>query len=425
MYIKKISLDGIKGFKGLEFDLTRSDGTYAGWTVFTGDNGSGKSTLLKAIAIALTGPEVARSLQPSLERWISDGVINAPEAVIELSIVPREGVDAFTGSGNRSSRPISSKVVLERGARGTSIRSPVSNAKTQAQRGPWASTTAGWFSCGYGPFRRVFGASSDAARLMVAPVTERYVTMFQEAASLSEVDLWMRSLKHKEFEGRQLETQQLELITALLSDELMPEGIAIERIDSDGLWLKDGNGVLLSWGEMSDGYRAILGLLTDIVRHLLKTYGLPKSGDVSEVLNSTGVVMIDEVDAHLHPAWQREIGFWLKKRFPNIQFLVTTHSPLICQAADSNGLFTLPQPGSSDRPRALTSEEYQTVIASKADTILLSPAFGLENTRSEVAVKKRQRYSALVAKQQAGIELTSDEAGEKGQLEMFVDKDES
>jgi predicted ATPase len=53
----------------------------------------------------------------------------------------------------------------------------------------------------------------------------------------------------------------------------------------------------------------------------------------------SGVELIDEVDAHLHPEWQREVGFWLKRHFPKIQFLVTTHSPSICQAAAPNGLF--------------------------------------------------------------------------------------
>ena len=46
-----------------------------------------------------------------------------------------------------------------------------------------------------------------------------------------------------------------------------------------------------------------------------------------------GVVTIDEIDAHLHPAWQQRIGDWFVARFPEMQFLVTTHSPIICRAA--------------------------------------------------------------------------------------------
>ena len=60
MYISKVTLKNIRGFTDLQFDLTRDDGTYAGWTVFTGDNGSGKTSLLKAIAVGLIGKDTAR-----------------------------------------------------------------------------------------------------------------------------------------------------------------------------------------------------------------------------------------------------------------------------------------------------------------------------------------------------------------------------
>ena len=84
MFIDKVTLKNIRGFRDLEFSLSRGAGVYSGWTVFTGDNGSGKSSLLKAIAVALTGKETARALQPSFHRWIRDGQHNAS---IELQIV--------------------------------------------------------------------------------------------------------------------------------------------------------------------------------------------------------------------------------------------------------------------------------------------------------------------------------------------------
>ena len=52
MYIHRVVLKDVKGFKELDFSFRRHDGTYAGWTVLTGDNGSGKTALLKAIALA-------------------------------------------------------------------------------------------------------------------------------------------------------------------------------------------------------------------------------------------------------------------------------------------------------------------------------------------------------------------------------------
>ncbi len=430
MYIAKVNLKNIRGFSNLEFNLARSDGVYAGWTVFTGDNGSGKSTLLKAIAIGLTGKDTARALQPSFRRWIRDG--SADGAAIQLEIVRCPEDDALVETGRAPGNEFPARLELKNGSKETTleIASPPGKQPKYStpQRTLWSLDARGWFSCGYGPFRRVFGASPEATRQMVAPATERFVTMFQEAASLAEVDQWLRNLKHKELENKEAEREQLSLLLEFLRDELMPNQITVDRVDSDGLWLKDRNGAQLSWGEMSDGYRAALALLADILRHLINAYGIDglteRDSDGKIFIKRSGVVLIDEIDAHLHPEWQREIGFWLKKHFPKIQFLVTTHSPIICQAADENGLFVLPEPGSDVSPRPLTAEEYKKVVASKPDTILLTAAFGLQNTRSPRAVEGRAELAKLQAKQRAGAYLTSDEQTRWEQLKLFATVEE-
>jgi energy-coupling factor transporter ATP-binding protein EcfA2 len=432
MFIKQITLKNIRGFADLDFDLIRPGDKYAGWTVFTGDNGSGKSTLLKAIAVALVGKDTARALQPSFNRWIRDGA-GPEEASIQLEIVRCKDDDTLVETGRAPSTEFPAKLVLKNGGKETTLQAAIPAGKTQQKystpdRTIWSLNANGWFSCGYGPFRRVFGASPEATRQMVAPTTERFVTMFQEAASLAEVDQWMRNLKHKELEDKNAEGKQLALVLELLRDDLMPNRITVDRVDSDGLWLKDRNGVQLAWGEMSDGYRAAAALLADIVRHLIGTYGLDglteKTAENKTVIKRSGVVLIDEVDAHLHPEWQREIGFWLKRHFPNIQFLVTTHSPIICQAADPNGLFVLPEPGSESKPSPLSDEDYRKVIASRPDTILLTPAFGLQNTRSPQAVEARARLAKLEAKKRSGSALTPDEEGLVQSLMPFVNPDE-
>jgi hypothetical protein len=425
MYVSRVTLQNIRGFESLDFDLGRPDGTYAGWTVFTGDNGSGKSALLKAIALGLAGRDTARALQPGLQGWIRKDA-KPYQGSIQLEIAPHPEDDSFVEGGRTPKSTFSARLELQNGER--DARLEPANAHKTPVRSIWAADASGWFSCGYGPFRRVFGHSPEAARLMAVPATARFVTMFEESASLAEVDQWMRNLKHKEFEGKSDEKKQLALLLEVLCDDLMPNQITVDRVDSDGLWLKDRNGVQLSWRDMSDGYRSAVALLADILRHLIAAYGMKGlfdhgPGNKVRILRS-GVVLIDEVDAHLHPEWQRELGFWLVRHFPNLQFLVTSHSPLICQAASPNGLFVLPEPGSDESPRALTNEEHAKVIASRPDTILLSPAFGLQNTRSPLAVEKRREYSALRAKQKAGARLTEEETSMIQQLELFAKVDE-
>jgi hypothetical protein len=431
MYLGKVIIRNIRGFADLEFDLARPDGGYAGWTVFTGDNGSGKSTLLKAIALGLVGKDVARALQPSFRGWIRDGCTD--EASIQLEIVRSSDDDSLVDTGRSPLKNFPAKIAFTNAGRDTALQvvTPVEKQRQKNYSTPdrsiWATDAKGWFSCGYGPFRRVFGASPEAARQMVATSTERFVTMFQEAASLAEVDQWLRNLNHKALEHRPAERQQLDLLLTFLRDDLMPNRMSVDRVDSDGLWLRDGEGVQLSWDEMSDGYRAALALLADILRHLINAYGiddLTEEVDGKLCVKRSGVVLIDEVDAHLHPEWQREIGFWLKRHFPKIQFLVTTHSPIICQAADPNGLFVLPEPGSDHSPRPLSQREYEKVIASRPDTILLTAAFGLQNTRSPRAVAGRAELAGLQAKRRAGAKLTKPEAEREKQLELFANTDE-
>ena len=437
MYIKRIILKNIRGFKELDFDLTRGDGSYAGWTVFTGDNGSGKSALLKAIAVGLVGKETARALQPSFQGWIREG---EKDALIQIELVEGSDEEDFSiplVAGEI--RPLQTQLKIELKKLGREIKLQDAGENYHPQEFPEIRGFEGikgywplWFICGYGPFRRVFGASFDAAQRMSATNIENFITLFDESASLAEVDKWLRNLHHKSLERNDKAYQNLQLLLEILRDELLPNQITVDRVDSDGLWLKDGNGVELAWSDMSDGYRTALALLADILRHMISQYQnlwpyplRPENGpDGKPFIERSGVVLIDEIDAHLHPEWQQKIGFWLKRHFPNIQFLVTTHSPIICQAADDNGLFVLPEPGSQDKPKALSKEEYSRVIASRPDTILLTSAFGLQNTRSPRAVEGRAEFAKLKSKSRAGAQLSPEEDARMGELKIFGENEE-
>lgn len=428
MYISKITLKNVRGFESLEFNLDRGNQSFAGWTVFTGDNGSGKTTLIRAIALGIAGKEIARSILPSFRGWIRGNA--SSEASISLNIAPEPVDDRKLGRPTKS--PFEAVLAFENNEGPEPVlvsKSPAKSKKAPiANQSIWSTNPQGWFACGYGPFRRVFGASAEAQRLMSAPSTSRWVTLFNEAATLREVDEWLRDIKYKALEEKEDQKRELDVVLSILRDEFLPREIQIDGVDSEGLWLRDSNGVRLSWTEMSDGYRAAVALLSDILRQMIRTYGFDglyaqdESGKIQIV--RSGVVLIDEVDAHLHPSWQREIGFWLKRHFPRVQFLVTSHSPIIVQAADRNGVFVLPEPGSKEPPHALSQEEYSKVIASRPDTILLSSAFGLQNTRSEPIVQKRAQYSKLQSKKKAGSRLSPAEEDQLQTLLPFVRFDE-
>jgi predicted ATP-binding protein involved in virulence len=109
--------------------------------------------------------------------------------------------------------------------------------------------------------------------------------------------------------------------------------------DLTGIFLApDGKKEKLQFRQLSDGYRNIIGMVADIAYRCIKLN--PHLGE-DAVRNTPGIVLVDELDLHLHPNWQRRIVDDLKKAFPNIQFVATTHSPFIVQALKSEELVIL------------------------------------------------------------------------------------
>jgi hypothetical protein len=404
MYIRKIWVEDVRCFRGgddrVELDLARPSGSYAGWTVLAGRNGTGKSSFLKAIVLAAVGPSAARSLQESFAGWIRAGAKVAYMGV-ELS---RGRGDEFRKGGALGPTPFWADIQLTRQEQGPEPElSPGegANASQNAGRGPWADNPEGWFLAGYGLSRRLSGHSADAVRLMTGPARiSRVVSLFREDASLVECLLWLRDVYLRRLEGKPGATELERDVIALLNHgSLLPGGATIDHIDSDALWTRRDD-VVLPLDSMSDGYRAVIALVLDIVMQMHRSFGgfeIQVAGD-SLTVPYEGVVLIDEVDAHLHIEWLKRIGFWLKEHFPNIQFIVTTHSPFICQAADPRGLIRLPAPGSSERVAHVSDEDFKTIVNGGADDAAFTALFGIEHTHSERAEQRKMRVAQLEAK---------------------------
>lgn len=89
-------------------------------------------------------------------------------------------------------------------------------------------------------------------------------------------------------------------------------------------------GTTLNVEQLSDGEKCVIALVGDLARRLVVA-----NPDMNDPLKGQGVVLIDEIELHLHPAWQKDILPRLLKTFPNIQFIVTTHSPLVLAQLNS------------------------------------------------------------------------------------------
>ncbi|MBP2331190.1 hypothetical protein JOF56_011575 [Kibdelosporangium banguiense] len=409
MYVSRVRLRNIKGFHGVrevDLDLRRPDGTYAGWTVLAGRNGSGKTSLLRGIALALGGPAVARNLVADFDNWISAG---APEAQAEVLVHFDSAWEKFK-SGRPPATPFWAGLQWTApDINGNVFQRPVqpslgefnssSKARTAARRGPWQDNPTGWFSAAYGPFRRLVGGTGDAQRLMLTsgPVA-RMASLFHEDASLAEGVSWLIEQHLRSLEKRPGAKQLKEGALSILGDGLLPDDYRIESVDSDGLWV-NSDGRRFPLREMSDGYRTVVSLVVDLLKQMYEAYGeLPLFDDLfakTPVVTAPGVVIIDEVDAHLHVSWQKRIGAWLKSHFPAVQFIVTTHSPYICQAADPGGLIRLPGPDQPEAPEIVGTDLWERIVYGTGDDAVLSDLFGLDTAYSDKANALREELVSL------------------------------
>jgi hypothetical protein len=130
----------------------------------------------------------------------------------------------------------------------------------------------------------------------------------------------------------------------------LPNNAQLKEIHSEGVTFQDGYGATITVNQMSDGYRSILSLTFELIRQLVKIYGAEAVfASISKeimVIDLPGIVLIDEIDVHLHPTWQTRIGQWFTQYFPKIQFIVTTHSALVCRACENGSIWQLAAPNS-------------------------------------------------------------------------------
>ncbi len=332
----------------------------AGWTAFLGENGSGKSCCLQAVGLALAGDRLGNLVKDAKLEW--------------RKLLRR---------GTRQGR------VLLRFTGGTTV-----DLRFNANKHWWVggAPRMAAFVRGYGATRLLEGkipGTGDGSNIRLA-------NLFDPRAPVIDAERWLLGLEDEgDFNTAGLAVSGFlgagePVQGTLRRDPDPPPFITRDREDGEVL----AGGDPLSYA--SDGYRAVVALVCDVIAGL--AVGL------SDVRNATGIVLIDEIGAHLHPRWKMEITSRLRREFPQLQFLVSTHEPLCLRGLFAREVIRvrklLPERTAEERPAA-GKVDIELIERSpsdyRIDQLLTSEFFGLDTTIDPDLDRRFQAYYRLLA----------------------------
>jgi predicted ATP-binding protein involved in virulence len=377
MYIDQLHIENFRCFakQSVEFmhpDSPRAAGAkFPNVNVILGANGVGKTTLLRALALLSLNPIFAQSgfRLNSLIRKTSvqefeqanvDGRLNLHQEVKDVYLDFVEAVEV--------------SICLKKADDGEIIF----NDSVMENMIPVNETAL--LTIAYGAMRRVERLPSYELEAQNRQYSYRYSRManlFDSRVVLTPLVTWLPQLPKRE------KKQILELFASLMPAKLE----YTDTIDGREFSFLH-NGIRVPFDALANGHRSYIGWVSDLLYHLHRAN--PKN-----VQDVHGVVLVDEVDLLAHPTWQRTLVPDLSKTFPKLQFIVTTHSPIVAASVEAANLLIL-EPGRNGtaklrRPNA-------EVYGLNAQQVL-HEVFGMDSTR---AVDFERHLNTLAKKSRAG-----------------------
>ncbi len=327
MRVERLALKDFRGITDLSLEFEGSV------TVLAGINGAGKSSILHALATMLwrvggSIHEGPRERQPLQASDVRNGA-KAAELMIETN-GPLGKVDW----GLRVERTLSS---VTRRPQAERLRSVAEHLREQLEEEP---TTPVPFAVFYRTNRAVLDIP---LRIRKKHKFDQF-TAFDEAldggwSSFRLFFEWFREREDVENQerarSRKFVDHQLQAVREAVA-ALMPgfSDLRVQRVPLRMTIAKDGTE--LDLGQLSDGEKCLLAMVADIARRLALANPVNK-----EPRKAAAIVLIDEIELHMHPQWQRQVIPGLQATFPNCQFIVSTHSPQVLSSVRPEGVYLL------------------------------------------------------------------------------------
>lgn len=425
MWLKTVKLENIKCFIDTTLDFSRPHGSSATpapcrWITLLGENGVGKSTVLQSIALLLAGPEAAKELLSRPTGWLRDQS-KPGKLTAEIFQEPEDEGHYGKPEAPWNRRKFSYSYYMTgdhevqvplRGRRDKkeetytepTIIEDSTNILSWLRVNAFPSDTKGWFAAGYGPFRRLDRRSrTNVPVKVVRKRPDSFITQFDEDRPLNAFEEWMVHLDYLQARDPKDENvQRTRAISEQAVNRLLPGKTKIAGVTKEGRVNFEINEQLVPSMGLSDGFRSVIAMAGDLIWGLLQSFP-----HVEDPTKAPGVVLIDELDIHLHPTWQRDIAVWLRETFPNLQFIVATHSPFVALGAGEDALtirFEL-----NEEKGDVSVDPVQDIFFYDVDQVLRSPAFEMVSTHSPQIQAKIEEYHRLRMKLETDDQMTDED----------------
>ncbi|MCP4694283.1 MAG: AAA family ATPase [Desulfobacterales bacterium] len=383
MFLKSLRISEMRCFRHAEAEFqypgreSASSVKYPNINVLLGNNGMGKTATLKAAALTALSPIIDSAGYVPYSIVRRDRRKKTPITKIRAEFLLHPG--DVEGSDHGVNESIALETVVKR-TRNIERIERAFEKDDPIWENMMDERTPAFLLIGYGASRTVEGVKSfdiGARRKARLLRYERVAGLFEEHATLIPLTAWLPEMESRD---PKREREVVKLI-----DRLLPRGTSFKGKREDGEYLFHHRGLRVPFRAMSDGYRAYLGWICDLLYHIC----MCAPANV-RLVDNYGVVLVDEVDLHLHPEWQLTLLPNLSQALPNLQFICTTHGPIVAGTVHSANLRLLLPDGAQASTLARPEAEIHGL---NADQILLSPHFGLTSSRAPGFVKKLRRIS--------------------------------